>query len=366
VASGTIAQVHRAKLKPQYALRGKNGELITDVAVKVQHPEVLKQTYIDIDIMFEGAGLIFAVPFSKAEFVSGMQRQINFEWEAYNLQKFKQNFHEEINEGWVTFPEVSRELLAPQVLVESWVEGKTVSELFDGKNPNTKNEKGPHFTEKKTEAEVLAERSKFQKLKAYKDKMGNWAKTIFRTNAKMFLKDNFVHGDLHAGNVMVSQDNPESIVVIDAGCTCQLEEEVRPKFENFVSAMCEGNVEEITETLVEFNKKETPTANLSKFKQNIGKTVKKFVGSPGQDPHGEPVRIGAFLTAVLKEIQKHGMMLRSDVAMSLVTLGLSEGLIKQLDPKFDCVRGTMAYIIARNQQEHASSRNTVENILSQW
>mmetsp|Transcript_9209 Transcript_9209/g.13821 ORF Transcript_9209/g.13821 Transcript_9209/m.13821 type:complete len:576 (-) Transcript_9209:105-1832(-) len=365
VASGTIAQVHRAKLKPEYAIKGKDGKLILDVAVKVQHPEVLKQTYVDVDILFQGAGLLFAVPFSKQEFISGMQRQVNFEWEAYNLIKFKQNFHDEIGNGSIIFPEVSTDLLAPQVLVEAWVNGQTISELFDGKNPNTRNVKGPNFTERKSEEDILNQRSKFSKLKKYKEKMGSWAKTLFHTNAKMFLKDNFVHGDLHAGNVMVSEDYPESVVVIDAGCTCQLKEEVRPKFENFVSAMCNGNTEDLADALIEFNKKDTKQETISKFRQNLGKTVKKFVGSPGQSPDGEPVKIGALLTAVLKDLQKHGMMLRSDVAMSLVTLGLTEGLIKQLDPKFDCVRGVMRFMVGERYKPEQNVQN-LENVLSQW
>ncbi|GAB5357611.1 hypothetical protein AAMO2058_000389000 [Amorphochlora amoebiformis] len=370
VASGTIAQVHRARLRPEYALKSTDGKLIQDVAVKVQHPGVIAQTYCDIDVMFQGAGLLFAVPFSKTEFSNALQRQINFEWEAYNLWKFKQNFKEEISKGSIRFPEVSKELLAPEVLVESWINGHTISELFDGKNPNTKNVKGPKNSKKKTEKDLMEQRSKFSKLKAYKDKMGYWAKTIFQTNAKMFLKDNFVHGDLHAGNVMVSEDHPESVVVIDAGCTCQLKEEVRPKFEKFVNAMCNGDSKVITDSIIGFNQKQTKKENISKFRKSINETVKRFVASPGQSPDGEPVKIGAFLTAVLKEIQKHGLMLRSDVAMSLVTLGLSEGLIKQLDPKFDCVGGTMSYMLGLRLSEmitcHSPASTHLPNILSQW
>jgi len=366
VASGTIAQVHRAKLRQKYALRGHDGRYIRDVAVKVQHPHVIKETFIDIDILFQGLNLIFAVPFSKEEFVSAMQRQINFEWEAYNLWKFKKNFRREITEGEIIFPAVSRELLAPQVLIEGWVNGHTISELFDGRNPNTTNAKGPDFTEKKSDTDVMKERSKFSKLKQYKDKMGAWAKTLFRANAKMFLKDNFVHGDMHAGNVMVSEEYPDSIVVIDAGCTCEMQAEVLPKFESFVSAMCEGDTDSVAETLIDLNemKESTTNAKLSKFRREISTTVKKFVGSPGRDPEGNPVRIGALLTAVLKELQKHDMVLRSDFAMSLVTLGLTEGIIKQLDPTFDCVKSVMGFMLGEHAKDMQYSK--LPNVLGQW
>lgn len=48
VASGTVAQVHRGLLKEEYAINGT----IRDVAVKVRHPNILDETFVDLDIIF--------------------------------------------------------------------------------------------------------------------------------------------------------------------------------------------------------------------------------------------------------------------------------------------------------------------------
>ena len=48
LASGSVAQVYRAKLKKKYAL--KNGEV--NVAVKIRHPQVIEESYMDIDLVY--------------------------------------------------------------------------------------------------------------------------------------------------------------------------------------------------------------------------------------------------------------------------------------------------------------------------
>ena len=48
VASGTVAQVYRAVLKEQYALEGGARE----VAVKIRHPRVVEECFVDLDIIF--------------------------------------------------------------------------------------------------------------------------------------------------------------------------------------------------------------------------------------------------------------------------------------------------------------------------
>ena len=94
VASGTVAQVHRAKLKPEHAL--KNGRV--DVAVKVRHPGVMDETFVDAGFLFSlvnGASKFsrsFCVPFEEEEFTTMVQKQINLKWEAYNICKFRNNF----------------------------------------------------------------------------------------------------------------------------------------------------------------------------------------------------------------------------------------------------------------------------------
>eukprot|EP00292_Cryptomonas_paramecium_P000641 CAMPEP_0113683092 /NCGR_PEP_ID=MMETSP0038_2-20120614/13078_1 /TAXON_ID=2898 /ORGANISM="Cryptomonas paramecium" /LENGTH=215 /DNA_ID=CAMNT_0000602337 /DNA_START=385 /DNA_END=1029 /DNA_ORIENTATION=+ /assembly_acc=CAM_ASM_000170 len=130
VASGSIAQVYRARLRAEEAL--PDGRV--DVAVKVRHPGVLDETFADIDLIFafittigEGCGHL-TIPFSKDDFHRVLQQQVDLRWEAYNLGQFQRNFAAEGEVGG--FPAVHPRLLAPGLLVEEWLPGTPVSDIF--------------------------------------------------------------------------------------------------------------------------------------------------------------------------------------------------------------------------------------------
>lgn len=115
VASGSIAQVYKARLLPQFALPGG----AQDVAVKVRHPTVMDESFVDMEtlfgvqssrsllrlslelafvltqILFPGAldivnqisSVNCTIPFAQGEFYSVLAKQMDFTWEAYNLLK---------------------------------------------------------------------------------------------------------------------------------------------------------------------------------------------------------------------------------------------------------------------------------------
>lgn len=140
VASGSVAQVHKARVRNEFAL----SDGTVDVAVKVQHPTVLDETYVDMLLMrwavpvmnglmwAMGSSTKIAVPFAQEAFHHSIRTQLDFKWEAYNLIVFAQNFVEEMTaEGSILhFPRVSTDLLSETVLIESWAEGQTVAEVY--------------------------------------------------------------------------------------------------------------------------------------------------------------------------------------------------------------------------------------------
>ena len=56
IASASVGQVHRARLRQRYALEGN----CRDVVVKVRHPQVLDETFVDTTIIF---AFVNVVPF---------------------------------------------------------------------------------------------------------------------------------------------------------------------------------------------------------------------------------------------------------------------------------------------------------------
>jgi len=92
VASGSVGQVHRARLRSEFALDKPHGQL-RDVAVKIQHPAVADSAFMDLNILWNiievsQKFLHMALPFDRGEFDEVIRSQMDFTREAYNLQKF--------------------------------------------------------------------------------------------------------------------------------------------------------------------------------------------------------------------------------------------------------------------------------------
>ena len=78
------------------------------------------------------------------------------------------------------------------------------------------------------------------------------AEVIFDMNMKMFLRDNFIHGDLHAGNILYD-DETDTITVLDAGLISQIPPEISSNFVLFIQGMCAGDAAAITDQLLVFD-----------------------------------------------------------------------------------------------------------------
>jgi len=70
----------------------------------------------------------------------------------------------------------------------------------------------------------------------------------------------------------------------------------------------------------------------------------------------QSVNMGAMTGEILMVLHKHKIRLRGDVAMTIVTMSISEGLIRQLDPDFDVVRRAIPYFIQFRSWKSAALR----------
>jgi len=326
VASGTVAQVHRAVLRPEFAVNGEQ-----QVAVKVRHPSVLEETFVDIPIIFRVMDNIdlMTMPFSKDQFLTNIQRQINFEWEAYSLAKYAQDFRKEIEKGEVSFPCVNTTLLSPSVLVESWAAGHSVATYFA--------EVGDSFKMIASDAKAAGQRL----VNSIDTQRREIAERTFSVCMKMFLRDNHMHGDLHAGNVLYHKDS-QTLTVLDAGCTTCLTNESAADFGRFMHGLCTGNANEVVTSLVNFS--DVPVNDLPAFKADIDKSVRRWVAADGRAHDGSPVCIGDLVGDILFKLGRYNIQLRGDVAASIMSIAVSEGLIRQLDPDFDMNMRALPYL----------------------
>ncbi|KAJ3487134.1 hypothetical protein NLG97_g6474 [Lecanicillium saksenae] len=197
---GAIAQVYKAKLKPDLALPA-DSDIVTDrhitknvkhnvktvlmsspsrvpstyVAVKVLHPHVERTVRRDLRIMGFFASVLNAIPTMEwlslpgevEQFGEMMKLQLDLRIEAANLATFRQNFKDRTT-AWFPYPYT--DFTTRNVLIEEFAQGIPLADFMENG--------GGVF-----QYDIADEG-----LDAF---------------LRMLLLDNFVHADLHPGNIMV-------------------------------------------------------------------------------------------------------------------------------------------------------------------
>lgn len=198
IGVGAIAQVYKAKIKPGFLppaeikemnfarhlrervdglVKSVPGQMVPSsyVAVKVTHPRVDKIVNRDLQIMQFFAALLNAVPtlewFSfpdeAATFSNMMRLQMDLRIEAENLVKFRHNFKDRTT---VTFPKAYRDYTTRDILIEEFAHGIPLRAFLESGGGT------------------------------YQGEIANMGLDAF---LHMLVMDNFIHSDLHPGNIMV-------------------------------------------------------------------------------------------------------------------------------------------------------------------
>ncbi|KAL5548063.1 hypothetical protein UlMin_003294 [Ulmus minor] len=166
VASGSVAQVHQATLKYRYP-----GQQIKPVVVAVKILQLLN--CVGKISRFIPALNWLRLDESIQQFAVFMMSQVDLSREAAHLSRFIYNFR-----SWkdVSFPRPLYHLVHPSVLVETYEQGESVLHYVDELEGN-------------------------EKIKSVLAHIGTHALL------KMLLVDNFIHADMHPGNILVRVTN---------------------------------------------------------------------------------------------------------------------------------------------------------------
>ena len=188
IASASIAQVYRAKLK--------TGE---EVVIKVRRPGIKEKVETDLEIIdylarkaekhSERLSEIHIHDFTK-EFSNWTREEMNFKKEAVNAQTFRKNME---NLDGVSGPKTYPELNTEKVIVLEYIDGVkcTNKEKLDEWDINAK--------------EV--------------------AETAIEAGIKQSMRDGFFHADPHPSNFLITEDG--KLVYLDFGMMGQIDQETR-------------------------------------------------------------------------------------------------------------------------------------------
>ncbi|KAK9468907.1 ABC1 family-domain-containing protein [Lipomyces arxii] len=365
---GAIAQVYKAKLAPQMLRSVPDSDRRSDVwvAVKVLHPHVEQKVRRDLQIMNFFASLINIVPTLEwlslpdevAQFGNMMRLQMDLRIESANLSIFAHNFsHRERIHFPISYSALLPGTDSPRVLVEEFVPaipmGKLLALPSDGR----------------VEME---------------EEIADMGLNAF---LNMLLIDNFIHADLHPGNIMVrfvrpTKRGPSSvwtknehfdahqtdtitsslahitdptqfrakltaldrdgfrpqIVFLDAGLVTELNETDRRNFLDLFASLATFDGYRAGELMVERSRTPATVLDPDVFAlkmQHLLLGVKSRTFALGN------FRISEVLNTVLSMVRTHHVRMEGDFVNVVLSVLLLEGIGRQLDPNLDIFRSSL-------------------------
>jgi aarF domain-containing kinase len=305
IASGAVAQVHKARLK--------DGRI---VAVKISHPNIESKFAVDLGIMRFFARLITILPGMKwtamdaalEQFSSTMSNQLNLLSEAKNLLVFNKNFK---NYNNVKFPKLVPELASRTVIVESFEPGVPMNHYL----------KSPHLKKDKRRLASLG-------LNAY---------------LKMMLNDNFIHADLHPGNILVRPTPKEDdleMVFLDVGLITELSPADWENFKALFKCIVAGDGKRGAELMITRARQ----ANVTQHEKERFTDEMDILFSEVRKQSLSQINVGLFLSKILTLVRTYRVQIESNFATLVVGTVLLEGVGRQLDPELNILDVSVPYL----------------------
>jgi aarF domain-containing kinase len=329
IGSGCIAQVYLAKLLPNFSPTQEDNPF---VAVKVRHPGVYELIRRDISIMRCVLNMLNTVPTLKwlalpdifANFSTVMMGQAAMNVEANHLNLFNYNFrHREYN---TVFPKAILPLVSSRFLTETLEQGVPILDMIASDDQPLKS--------------LLAE---------------NGIKALF----KMILHDDFVHGDLHPGNIRARLYPPDDesrfkksikasitppsysngavskrhfdLVFLDVGIASKLNETDRRNFVDLLRAVIEGRGYDAGQMILDRSPRQA-CQNPEELKRHIERIVERVYQEGFRMKN---ITLGDIIAEVLDLVRRNHVQLETNFTNLIVGLTILEGLGRQLDPDID-------------------------------
>ncbi|SCU84707.1 LADA_0D03312g1_1 [Lachancea dasiensis] len=383
---GAIAQVYVGKLSTGFVSE-RALELDPEenrwCAVKIIHPHAARQISRDLKIMKFFAETIDMIPTMEwlslpnevEQFAILMRLQLDLRIECLNLTRFNGNFE---NNFQVKFPRGFQKLTTRQVLFEEYIYGFPMEEFLRAKDKL----KDPSLSKKVSDPFIDA-------------------------FLQMLILDDFIHADLHPGNVMVrflktdkygsksvsteadcydlvhrlksklkdddssfaqelneivSQYTPQ-ICFIDVGLVTELNKRNRTNFIALFDALARFDGYRAGELMIERSRTPETAVDKELFALKVEKLVnkvKKRTFTLGT------VSIGDLLDQMLGMVRGHHVRMEGDFVSVVVAILLLEGIGRQLDPDLDLFASSLPILREFGMKREGRSILQEVDTLSMW
>ncbi|TRY91470.1 hypothetical protein DNTS_027215 [Danionella cerebrum] len=359
-----------AKLKQRFGEPSEEEQLIP-VAIKVLHPGIRQQVEIDLILMKAGSMFLNSLPGVKwlslpeivDEFQKLMTKQIDLRFEAQNIEKFQKNFKDL---DYVKFPTPLRPFVTRSVLVETYEESEPISNYLNSEIPAAVKQRIARMGVDLLLKMVINAHYSFALEVGVPVVFGGFEQPYVPLQAKsqwccfnsvQVFVDNFVHGDLHPGNILVQTSRPDApqdqptltdlwdtvvvsmraspaplqLVLLDAGIVAQLRDEDQRNFRAVFTAVVLKQGERVAE-LILHHARANECQDVTRFKKEMAQLVDQALSSTlslGK------IQVAELLSQVFGLLINHKVKLESNFASMVFAIMVLEGLGRSLDPNLD-------------------------------
>jgi aarF domain-containing kinase len=321
LASASIAQVHSARLRDG-----------TPVVIKVQRPGIIPRCMADMRIMRRVAGWVarfkkdadLANPVGVVDdFTQTLTEELDFRKEAANLDKFN-DIMRELGHKHIRAPVPQHEYTTRKVLVMERFSGLRVDK----------------FDEIKAKG-IDGEGKLVDGLRA-------WFQCVVFYG--------FFHGDVHAGNLMLLDD--DTIGFLDFGIVGRFDDRERYLVTDYMIAFASGNYKRLAEIICEMGG--TPDGlNMDAFVKDLGETYSPLLTLS----FGE-VNYANFMPGIQRTATRHRIRMPNEFILITKQLLYFDRYAKSLAPKLNVftdprlVLGMMSDIQKARMQAEAKKSQT--------
>lgn len=323
LASASIAQVHTARL----AAAGPEGG--DEVVLKVQRPGIAATIDSDLNLLYWVAKQIEnTLPEAQAfdptaiarEFERAIRRELDFTFEAANLERFDRNFS-----AWTTvyIPRVYRAHSSETVLVMERLRGVKITDAA-----------------------------------AQGHEMEPIARECIRMLLKQVFEDGFFHGDLHPGNLFVLDDG--RIGLIDFGLVGRMNQRMKDQMADLLLAIVTRNFEGVARSFYDLSIR-TGKVDYPAFEDDVVELMEKYFTSASL----ADVDFGEYLRELVAGAVRHNVRIPPDFTMFFKAMMTVEGIGKIVSPDLDLIsecRPVIEQLIAERYGPERVMRTAVDTL----
>ncbi|MBN1257126.1 MAG: hypothetical protein JXA52_05415 [Planctomycetes bacterium] len=315
VASGSIGQVHRAKLKDG-----------SPVVVKVKRPNSDSRIREDLDIILWLADRMEKhLPEIRPmrpkniceEFSRCIRRELDFVSEASYTAKFADNFKDDDS---IVIPRVHWDLVSHDVMVVEEITGTPFSNF--GALPS-----------------LPAERKRLA------DSLG----TIFM---HQFFISGLFHADPHPGNIFLLADG--RIALLDFGQVGHVSLELRQQLAMSLMAISSGDFDTVADIYAEIGDIDE-IADMRRFRSEMADLIDRYYGVPI-----EKMDLAQLFEELISLTRNHGLMLPRNLVLLGKSIVTVVSVAQQLDPGFRIDKVAQPFI-KRIFRKHFDPRDMIKN-----